>query len=1021
MKNHSNKKLNLLSSPSKNREKISYDLNKNLNNKNSILSIDYDLNKNKLPKKRFSQISIYEISDNELNKESNYISSYIRNNLKIPPKKNSLKLELKLENILNNKKYKNTTTIIKKGDLKLSPNFTKNFKKQGFHSYIIGKKNSNNLNKSNSLSSLIPLNNNLEKNAKIENKHILNLYKSLISNNFCVDLNKDIINLNGGYRNLFRQRKLSDSELSDDIVIKIDSSEKYIIHPSNNYFVIFKVIIFILIFYLIIFYPLSFAFHFFIPLQIHIIIDFIFIIDFFLGFFIGIFDDEGKMVKQLQQCSYSYITKGFFKNLIISFPFLSIFHNSNSFFKILPLIRIFKFYEFTFNEKDSELYYDKLIINLHIIQPLSVHNPLYSFLEFFVGFFILLHISTCVFVFLLDSSDYPNWTTTNFDDSNSRNYISGFYFSLTTIITVGYGDVTPVSYNERLYTIILMIIGVCLYSMVLSILSSLFEDFQNKEKNNKKNIYILDELRNKYHIPDEIYHKVLRYLKYTSVINSKDNNLLMNSLPKYYKCALLYEIHGESLNNINIFKGQSNEFKFQSVLFLKELNLIKGEFLIQSGDIVEEFYMVKKGILQIQKETNYIKIKILKIREKEHFGEIYMTSGIPMPFDITGYSKFCELFYFKKSDFITLYEDFPKEIEKILNLSWKNTIRIEMRAKMLFEKAENENYHNLSLTASNNEKKNIKNKDKYYNNKLTVIHEECISSNFNNTLQNEEEENSFKRTHNHLTNKNMIKVKSKERNNLNLDNSNGNIKNNNLNQVKNNTSLNNNKLKTKNKDKILKSTIQLKSKLSDHLKIKNIRRASTPLNIKSFNIKTKNPVKKYNKFFNSMKKTSIFHLPLINFSNGNGNLSDSEIKNKKKFNKQKSISQTIKPKLSKKQINNYNVNLNLNIENNYNSNNLEKSNSVHKKKDTMNLILKNLKGLSENLKNPTSFFRNYENNHVSAFMSSKNEINLKNNSIISKVNKNLIDNMNIHIDKIDKIYEKIITSLLEKYMKNQKK
>ena len=87
----------------------------------------------------------------------------------------------------------------------------------------------------------------------------------------------------------------------------------------------------------------------------------------------------------------------------------------------------------------------------------------------------------------------------------------------------------------------------------------------------------------------------------------------------------------------------------------------------------------------------------------------------------------------------------------------------------------------------------------------------------------------------------------------------------------------------------------------------------------------------------------------------------------------------------------------------------------------MNLILKNLKGLSENLKNPTSFFRNYENNHVSAFMSSKNEINLKNNSIISKVNKNLIDNMNIHIDKIDKIYEKIITSLLEKYMKTQKK
>jgi hypothetical protein len=339
---------------------------------------------------------------NELNEESNYISTYLRKNLNIPPRKKSQKIDL--EKIVNKKKVQSTIILNrnKKEDFKLSPNITLNLKKNPFHSHIIQKKKIKNLNISNSLCSLSPLEKTIDslKNSKRENKDILNLYKSLISNNFCDDLSNDVINKNGGYRNLFRQKQLSDSELSDDIVIKIDSSEKYIIHPSNFYFVIFKFIIFILIFYLIIFYPLSFSFHFDIPIQIHIIIDFFFIIDFFIGFFIGIFDEEGKMVKNLKLCVYHYITNRFFKNLIISFPFLSIFHNSNSFFKILPLIRIFKFYEYTFDEKDSELYYDKLIINLHIIQPLSVHNPLYSFLEFFVGFFILLHISTCIYIFI---------------------------------------------------------------------------------------------------------------------------------------------------------------------------------------------------------------------------------------------------------------------------------------------------------------------------------------------------------------------------------------------------------------------------------------------------------------------------------------------------------------------------------------------------------------------------------------------------------------------------------------------
>ena len=165
----------------------------------------------------------------------------------------------------------------------------------------------------------------------------------------------------------------------------------------------------------------------------------------------------------------------------------------------------------------------------------------------------------------------------------------------------------------------------------------------------------------------------------------------------------------------------------------------------------------------------------------------------------------------------------------------------------------------------------------------------------------------------------------------------------------------------------------------------------------------------------SIKKTSFFHLPLINFSNENENLSDSEIRIRKISHSKKSSMNKIK--FNDSQINNYNVNLNVNIQNNYNSNNesSEKNYSGRKKKDTMDLILKNLKGLSENLKNPTSFFRNYDNHNASTLRGS----NLTNKSI-NRINKNLIENMNLHIKKIEEIYEKIIVSLIEKLMKNKK-
>ena len=1029
------KKSNILSSPhSKKKERSSFEFGRRISQKKSLFEIELEQNKKKftIPKKKTSMISSYKISDNELSEESNYISNYIRNNLNIHPKKKKEKknktTDKKLKTYLGNTNF---PSFIISNPYKENyySHFPKIFKKNPFHSHIICKKKLNSINICNSFNSL----NKLEKSASlnIEKKKSPNLYNQLISENFCSDISNDIINKYGGYRKLFRQSKLSDSEESDDIVIIIDSFEKYIIHPANNYFVIFKCVIFILIFYLIIIYPLSFAFLYKIPLFIHILFDFIFIIDFFVGFFIGFFDDEGKMVKNLKLCVYNFLTKNFLKNLIFSFPFLSIFHNNNSYLKILPLIRIFKFYEFTYDERDSELYYDKLIINLHIIKSLSVHNPFYSFLEFFAGFFILLHISSCIFVFLL-TSDYPNWTTTNFDDSKKTNYIAGLYFSLTTIITVGYGDVTGVSYNERLYTIVLMILGVCLYSCVLSILSSLFEDFQTKEKNNKKNIYLLDEIRNKYHIPNEIYHKVLRYLKYTSLINSKDNNLLMDSLPKYYKSALLYEIHGESLNNLNFFKGKSNEFKFTAVLFLKELNLIKGEFLIQTGEIVEEFYMVKKGILQIQKETNFEKnIKILKIREKEHFGEIYMTSGLPMPFDIAGYSKFCELFYFKKSDFILLYEHFPKEIEQILNLSWQNTIRIEMKAKMEFEKAESQiNLTNLTLMSTINDN-HINNKEKNFDNKLTVIKEECISP-YSKTFKNDDEENGTiitkinNQDNNNKSNINLIDLKdNKNNNNFELNFSSDNILNsiNLSNEIQTqNSSLNVSSL-FKKKGTIYGTSVHSKVSIPSELEL-NERRASTPIKDKSLindKIKDKNKNNSKEKKYKNFVKNAVFRLPLINFipEDNKNNNTYSEKKDEK--NSERIKIETIKPK-----INNYNVNLNVNIQNNFNSQDdlkvIEK-NGEHKKKETIGMLIQNLKGLSEKLKNPTNFFSNYSTNNISSFkLSNKSVKHVRRNSSANfiSIKQNIINKMNKQIEKIDFIYEKIIVSLLEKYIKKKK-
>jgi hypothetical protein len=58
----------------------------------------------------------------------------------------------------------------------------------------------------------------------------------------------------------------------------------------------------------------------------------------------------------------------------------------------------------------------------------------------------------------------------------SELYMTSFYFTVTTIVTVGYGDITPVSIVEKILCVLLMITGVIGFSFVTGALASIISN-----------------------------------------------------------------------------------------------------------------------------------------------------------------------------------------------------------------------------------------------------------------------------------------------------------------------------------------------------------------------------------------------------------------------------------------------------------------------------------------------------------------------------------------------------------------
>ena len=80
-----------------------------------------------------------------------------------------------------------------------------------------------------------------------------------------------------------------------------------------------------------------------------------------------------------------------------------------------------------------------------------------------------------------------------------------FYFVVVTLTTVGYGDVTPKTYNEKVLTIILILIGIFMFSTITAAISSFLTDRLVNTDDELENVIdmvressenIMDELEN---------------------------------------------------------------------------------------------------------------------------------------------------------------------------------------------------------------------------------------------------------------------------------------------------------------------------------------------------------------------------------------------------------------------------------------------------------------------------------------------------------------------------------------------
>ncbi|NEN93608.1 MAG: cyclic nucleotide-binding domain-containing protein [Okeania sp. SIO3H1] len=382
-----------------------------------------------------------------------------------------------------------------------------------------------------------------------------------------------------------------------------------------------------------------------------IIGDVILIIDIFIRFHIGYFE-YGEYIQDQKKIAKRYRNRLFSRHLVASIPgdLIARIIAPNSLFIIAllrfpRLLRLPQFYRI-FNRWETNI---------------NINPTLIRMCKLVILIILITHWVACIWFMIgsWESNAENSWLISNSLQSASRRtqYINSLYWAITTLTTVGYGDITPATEIEIIFTLVVMFLGISMYAYIIGNVSSLISNLDATKARYREKLGQIQTYMRENKIPSNLQQKIRDYYQYRWIENRdiRDYHIL-EELPYPLKMKLALQLHKEVIEKVPIFQGATRHFFEEIVMALKPEILPPNEYIIREGHWGHEMYFIKRGLVQAFSEKTGIIYR--NMGAGTFFGEIALVYEQRRTASIITLT-YCELFILEKDDFKKVLENYP--------------------------------------------------------------------------------------------------------------------------------------------------------------------------------------------------------------------------------------------------------------------------------------------------------------------------------------------------------------------------
>ncbi|KAL4477829.1 hypothetical protein ABPG73_019127 [Tetrahymena malaccensis] len=291
---------------------------------------------------------------------------------------------------------------------------------------------------------------------------------------------------------------------------------------------------------------------------------------------------------------------------------------------------------------------------------------------------IIAHLFGCGFYYIGDNFQgtyqnqqrQTNWVEANNlkDQDLFTKYLTTLYYCVITMITVGYGDITPISIYEKAYVIGMALISCGVFAYSVNTVGNIFSKLREKNVSYQKEQFELMNYMDCRNIKKQTQMKILKYLEYIKI--GKDQNKyqameILSQFPQNLREEVQREYFYKILKENSFLEKQfSEKFLIQLSLKMKETTYGPWEKLVSRGQPVDKLYFIIKGQIAYSSDNRENNKFIIDIPHNITMFDFRLFASRKIPHISVSCKSVTQVASIQYSDFVEIIKQHVQDYEK---------------------------------------------------------------------------------------------------------------------------------------------------------------------------------------------------------------------------------------------------------------------------------------------------------------------------------------------------------------------